>query len=176
MKAPFPWFGGKRRVAPLVWAALGDVDNYVEPFAGSLAVLLERPLNHRRTAETVNDRDYYLANFLVDAHLSGQQKLRLKQRWWCQRRQPAQGAAVAITALSDRGTRVAVRGGHVNDGTASTDKAHYRQQAAWRYRRWRAAHHQWAAWVQYLRWPTPTNARALDRADVLCRQLEDRRP
>jgi site-specific DNA-adenine methylase len=63
VKAPFPWFGGKRRVAPLVWAALGDVDNYVEPFAGSLAVLLERPLSHRRAAETVNDRDYYLANF-----------------------------------------------------------------------------------------------------------------
>ena len=24
MKAPFPWFGGKRRVADVVWAALGD--------------------------------------------------------------------------------------------------------------------------------------------------------
>ena len=35
MKAPFVWFGGKRRVAPLVWDALGDVDNFVEPFAGS---------------------------------------------------------------------------------------------------------------------------------------------
>lgn len=31
MKAPFVWFGGKRKVAPQVWAALGDVDNYVEP-------------------------------------------------------------------------------------------------------------------------------------------------
>jgi site-specific DNA-adenine methylase len=40
MQAPFPWFGGKRKVASEVWAALGDVDNYVEPFAGSLAVLL----------------------------------------------------------------------------------------------------------------------------------------
>jgi site-specific DNA-adenine methylase len=63
VKAPFPWFGGKRRVAPLVWATIGDVDNYVEPFAGSLAVLLERPAHHQRSAETVNDRDYYLANF-----------------------------------------------------------------------------------------------------------------
>ena len=35
MKAPFVWFGGKRRVAPEVWAALGDVPNYIEPFAGS---------------------------------------------------------------------------------------------------------------------------------------------
>lgn len=63
MKAPFPWFGGKRRVAPQVWEALGDVDNFVEPFAGSLAVLLERPILHQRKAETVNDMDCYLANF-----------------------------------------------------------------------------------------------------------------
>lgn len=40
IKAPFPWFGGKSRAAPLVWQALGDVKNFVEPFAGSLAVLL----------------------------------------------------------------------------------------------------------------------------------------
>ena len=66
MKAPFPWFGGKRRVASEVWAALGDVDNYVEPFAGSLAVLLGRPSTHRRHltgAETVNDADQFLSNF-----------------------------------------------------------------------------------------------------------------
>ena len=63
MKAPFPWFGGKRRVADVVWAALGDVDNYVEPFAGSLACLLERPHGHRCRTETVNDADRFLANF-----------------------------------------------------------------------------------------------------------------
>jgi DNA adenine methylase len=63
MKAPFPWFGGKRRVADQVWEALGDVDNYVEPFAGSLAVLLERPTWHKGTCETVNDKDQFVANF-----------------------------------------------------------------------------------------------------------------
>ena len=66
MKAPFVWFGGKRRVAPQVWEALGDVDNYVEPFAGSLAVLLGRPHdlgNGSRRAETVNDADGMIANF-----------------------------------------------------------------------------------------------------------------
>lgn len=61
LKAPFPWFGGKSRCAPEVWAALGDVPNYVEPFAGSLAVLLARP--HEPKTETVNDLDCYLANF-----------------------------------------------------------------------------------------------------------------
>jgi len=61
LKAPFPWFGGKRRVADIVWRHLGDVSNYVEPFAGSLAVLLCRPT--APGTETVNDADCYLANF-----------------------------------------------------------------------------------------------------------------
>lgn len=66
LKAPFVYFGGKRKVAAGVWAALGDVDNYVEPFAGSLAVLLGRPhdlMDGRARAETVNDADHMLANF-----------------------------------------------------------------------------------------------------------------
>ena len=41
--APFPWFGGKRRVAPIVWDALGDVPGYIVAFAGSRAVLPRRP-------------------------------------------------------------------------------------------------------------------------------------
>jgi hypothetical protein len=61
LKAPFPWFGGKSRAASLIWARLGDVDTYNEPFAGSLAVLLGRP--HPARVETVNDLDCYLANF-----------------------------------------------------------------------------------------------------------------
>jgi hypothetical protein len=63
LQAPFVWFGGKRKVAAEVWDALGDVDHYVEPFAGSLAVLLGRPARHRRKCETVNDADSYLSNF-----------------------------------------------------------------------------------------------------------------
>src|SRR5690606_37692330 len=61
LRAPFPWFGGKSRAASLIWARFGDVPNYVEPFAGSLAVLLARP--HPPRVETVNDRDAYLVNF-----------------------------------------------------------------------------------------------------------------
>jgi DNA adenine methylase len=61
LKAPFPWFGGKSRVAPMVWERFGDVPNYVEPFAGSLAVLLGRP--HDAKVETVNDKDAFLSNF-----------------------------------------------------------------------------------------------------------------
>jgi len=61
LKAPFPWYGGKSTVADLVWQRFGDVPNYVEPFAGSLAVLLGRPTSPH--TETVNDIDCLLANF-----------------------------------------------------------------------------------------------------------------
>lgn len=61
LKTPFPYFGGKAKVAALVWQRLGDVDNFVEPFAGSLAVLFRRPVV--RGVETVNDLDGLLTNF-----------------------------------------------------------------------------------------------------------------
>ena len=60
--APFPYFGGKRTVASIVWERLGHVDNYVEPFFGSGAVLFGSPWPSDRT-ETVNDLDGYLVNF-----------------------------------------------------------------------------------------------------------------
>ena len=61
LKSPFPYYGGKGRAAALIWAALGDVPNFVEPCAGSLAVLLDRP--HTPRIETVNDKDGMVANF-----------------------------------------------------------------------------------------------------------------
>lgn len=60
LRAPFPYFGGKSRIAHLVWPRFGDPSNYVEPFAGSLAVLLARP--HEPRIETVNDACCYVAN------------------------------------------------------------------------------------------------------------------
>jgi hypothetical protein len=66
LKAPFPWPGGKSRVADYVWTRLGNVDNFLEPFAGTLAVLLRRPADHFRSGyrvETVNDLNHYVVNF-----------------------------------------------------------------------------------------------------------------
>ena len=60
--APFPYFGGKRRAAPIIWDALGDVGGYTEPFAGSAAVLLARPKVAGRRVETLNDADGWLVN------------------------------------------------------------------------------------------------------------------
>ena len=62
LQAPFPWFGGKAAVAKRVWRRFGKVRNYVEPFFGSGAMLLRRPLPFEGT-ETVNDLDGLVANF-----------------------------------------------------------------------------------------------------------------
>lgn len=70
LKAPFPWFGGKSRVAGIIWDRFGDVRHYIEPFAGSIAVLLKRPEDHRRAFETINDLDAHIANFWRSVQLS----------------------------------------------------------------------------------------------------------
>ena len=70
LTAPFPYFGGKRRAAPMIWDALGDPGGYVEPFAGSAAVLLARPSFTGRRVETINDADGWLVNAWRSIQLS----------------------------------------------------------------------------------------------------------
>ena len=62
MKPPLAWFGGKAQVAPVIWAALGDVHTYLEPFAGMLGALLARP-QPWKGRELVNDLNGHVANF-----------------------------------------------------------------------------------------------------------------
>jgi site-specific DNA-adenine methylase len=66
MKSPYPYFGGKSRVAALVWERLGNPANYIEPFFGGGAVLLNRPAWHAQAGwplETINDLNGYVENF-----------------------------------------------------------------------------------------------------------------
>lgn len=64
LKPPFPWFGGKSKVAEILWTRFGNVPNYIEPFFGSGATFLKRPsLNQNFSGEIVNDFDWYVANF-----------------------------------------------------------------------------------------------------------------
>lgn len=65
LKSPYPWFGGKSRVAPLVWSTLGPVDHLVIPFFGSGAELLSCPNEVFAGLRTVlvNDADCFVANF-----------------------------------------------------------------------------------------------------------------
>lgn len=60
MRPLFPYFGGKAKAAASVLDALGNVDLYVEPFAGSAAVFFARPA---AGVEIVNDADGYICNF-----------------------------------------------------------------------------------------------------------------
>lgn len=60
MKPPLAYYGSKLSIATDIAAILPPHDHYVEPFAGSLAVLLAKP---RSKMETVNDLDGRLMRF-----------------------------------------------------------------------------------------------------------------
>lgn len=63
LRSPYPYFGGKKKVADVVWRALGhDVANFIDPFFGSNAILLSRPGGPGKI-ETINDADRMVANF-----------------------------------------------------------------------------------------------------------------
>lgn len=60
MKPPVPYFGGKMTIGPTIAALLPGHGHYVEPYCGSLAVLLAKPPSDH---ETVNDLDQRLVTF-----------------------------------------------------------------------------------------------------------------
>jgi len=60
VKPPFAYYGGKTTLADAIVALLPPHRHYIEPFAGSLAVLLAKP---RAQFETVNDVDEDLVTF-----------------------------------------------------------------------------------------------------------------
>jgi DNA adenine methylase len=60
IRPPFAYFGGKQTLARWIVSAMPEHDAYVEPFAGSLAVLLAKPAALR---EVVNDLDGEVVNF-----------------------------------------------------------------------------------------------------------------
>jgi hypothetical protein len=56
----FPYFGGKSKIAALVWERFGNVVNYVEPYFGSGIIMRSR--SHAPTIETVNDYSSHISN------------------------------------------------------------------------------------------------------------------
>lgn len=99
LTAPFPYFGGKSRVASLVWQALGDPSIYCEPFFGSGAVFLRRPPFSAPRLEIINDADGFVANFWRAIKLdprgvsrwsqdpASELDLVARHRWLCTRRE-----------------------------------------------------------------------------------------
>lgn len=62
IKTLFPYFGGKSSVAQDVWARLGSPKQYLEPFGGSLAMLMAKP-GGAASLEVVGDANGFIANF-----------------------------------------------------------------------------------------------------------------
>lgn len=60
MKPPMPFFGSKQSLAGWIVSMLPPHEHYVEPFCGSLAVLLAKPPSRM---ETVNDLDQGIRTF-----------------------------------------------------------------------------------------------------------------
>ena len=60
--SPMPYFGGKSRASSLVWKLLGPVQNYIDPFFGSLAVPLRYPYSNVRRV-VINDIYCFVVNF-----------------------------------------------------------------------------------------------------------------
>src|SRR3990167_7757596 len=80
LKAPFPYFGGKSKIAPIVWATLGDVKHYMEPFFGSGAVLLARPnFDPSKHVETICDKDGFVCNVYRSIQFSPDETAK-----WCE--------------------------------------------------------------------------------------------
>jgi DNA adenine methylase len=97
IKPPVTYFGGKTRIAAQVAALLPSHGHYVEPFAGSLAVLLAK---QRSPHETVNDLDGSLMAF-----------------WRCLRDRPGDLERVCFLTPHSRAEHEAARGlaGDVDD-------------------------------------------------------------
>jgi DNA adenine methylase len=89
VNAPFPYFGGKRSVVADVWQRFGEPKQYIEPFAGSLAIMLGKPTGPA-SLEVIGDANGFIANF-----------------WRAVKHQPAEVAHAADYPVShiDQGAR-----------------------------------------------------------------------
>jgi DNA adenine methylase len=95
VKPPFAYYGGKTNLADRIAQLLPEHRHYVEPFAGSLAVLLAKQPSK---LETVNDLDQDLMTF-----------------WRVLRERPDELAAAAALTPHSRAEHVAARGLDLED-------------------------------------------------------------
>lgn len=81
IKAICPWFGGKRTLAPRIVAELGEHRAYWEPFCGSMAVLLAKPLASMETVNDLHGDLINLARCIRDETAGSHLYRRLRRAW-----------------------------------------------------------------------------------------------
>jgi DNA adenine methylase len=79
MMTPFPYFGGKSRIAPEIWQRFSDPSYYFEPFAGALGALLGRPAPGKH--EYVGDTYCLITNFFRAAKFADPRELARAADW-----------------------------------------------------------------------------------------------
>jgi len=103
VKPPFAYYGGKTTLAPQIAALLPKHEHYVEPFAGSLAVLLAKTPSR---AETVNDLDGDLVTFWRVLRDQPEELERVCERTPHSRAELLQAWDLAVTDDIERARRV----------------------------------------------------------------------
>ncbi len=81
IKGLAPWFGSKRNLASRIVVEIGFHSSYFEPFCGSMAVLLQKPVSSH---EDVNDLHADLINLALviqDPKLGAKLYRRLRRTW-----------------------------------------------------------------------------------------------
>lgn len=76
-----PWYGSKRTLAPRIVAELGDHSAYWEPFCGSMAVLLVKPVCRLETVNDLHADLINLARVVQDRELSAELYHRARFLW-----------------------------------------------------------------------------------------------
>ena len=119
---PFRYYGGKTTMAPAIAELLPEHEHYVEPFAGSLAVLLAKRPSRQ---ETVNDLDRDLVTFwrvLRDHPEEFQRRAALTPH---SREELATAADLEVPDNLERARRVWVR--------LTQSRSHSMKQTGWKY-------------------------------------------
>lgn len=84
IKAIVPWFGSKRNLAPKIVEILGPHRVYWEPFCGSMAVLMIKPVCVMETVNDLNADLINLAKIISDPGLGAKLYRQLRRTFMCE--------------------------------------------------------------------------------------------
>lgn len=79
-----PWFGGKRSLAAEIVEQLGKHTQYLEPFCGSMAVLMQKPPCQLEIVNDLHGGIVLLARVVASASFGPQLEARLERTLFCE--------------------------------------------------------------------------------------------